>query len=395
MRLKWLNRVYTSDVHGETMLSTKRFRPTLTALRAATAVLAIFAVCATADACTYVRLIGVDGSSHPGRTMEWGSFDLKPGFAIIPRGGEHQGMIMPDGKAGASWTGKYGYAGVTLLGKDTLFGDVINEKGLVINLLYLPGFAEYLPYDPAQADQSLSPTDFMTYVGSQAASVAEVEALLEKVRVVSVVEPALGIAPPLHFVISDVQGNEIVVEYVGGELHIHEGIGVMTNSPAYDWHLTNLRNHINLRQVDWKPITVDGLKLDPIGVGTGLLGVPGDFTPPSRFVRAAAYRATSRKTTGGYDTTLEQFRILDSFQLPLESDFKNLPKGLDPLKYSSTLYTVSIDTKNMIVYYHTDDERAVRSVDLEKVDWDTFKESKSFPLRRGGEPRIEDVTPDL
>jgi penicillin V acylase-like amidase (Ntn superfamily) len=174
-----------------------QFRPKLKTLQAATAALALFSASPASDACTYVRLIGNEGSSHPGRTMEWGNFDLKPGFAIIPRGREHEAMTMPDGKAGASLTGKYGYAGVTLLGRDTLFADVINEKGLVIDLLYLPGFAEYQPYDPAQADPSLSPTDFMIYVGSQAGSVTEVKALLEKVRVVPVVEPALGFVAPV------------------------------------------------------------------------------------------------------------------------------------------------------------------------------------------------------
>jgi choloylglycine hydrolase len=143
-------------------------------LRAVTAAIVLVAALPVADACTYIRLVGADGSSHPGHTMEWGGFDFKFGFVIMPRGMKLNAMKMPDGKAGASWTGKYGMAGINMLGKDRLLADAINEKGLVINLLYLPHFADYQTYDPAQAAKSLSPTDFVAYVASQAASVAVV-----------------------------------------------------------------------------------------------------------------------------------------------------------------------------------------------------------------------------
>lgn len=91
-------------------------------------------------------------------------------------------------------------------------------------------------------------------------------------------------------------------------------------------------------------------------------------------------------------STLEHFRVLDSFQLPLEAvgPATDLPAGLEPLKYGSTQYTVSFDTKNMVVYYHTDDDRASRSVGLKKVNWDTLDETKS-----AGRRRSEDVTPAL
>lgn len=360
---------------------------------AAITLAALLSLAPVAEACTYVRLTASDGSQHPGRTMEWGNFDLVPGFAIVPRGLDHSAMTMPDGAAGATWTGTYGYAGVTLLGREDLFGDIINEEGLVLNLLYFPGFTGYQPYDPALASSSLSATDFMTYMGSQFATVDEVKAAATEIRVVPVVEPALGFPAPVHVVVSDPTGSEIVVEYIDGELHIYEQtIGVMTNAPSYDWHLTNLRNYLNLRPVNWPDVDVAGLTLSGIGYGTGFLGLPGDYTPPSRFVRAAAFKETARETTGGYDTTLEHFRILDSFQLPIEGDFDDLPEGLEPLSYGSTQYTVSFDPANMVVYYHTDDERTVRRVDLGAVDWDSLSEPLSTPLRRGGPPRIEEVT---
>lgn len=216
--------------------------------------------------CTYVRLVGADGSSHPSRTMEWGVFEFKHlAFTATPRGVEMKSMPMPDGKPGVSWTTKYALGGVTII-RDNINADAMNERGLAINLLYFPGFAEYQTYDPAQADLSMSPTDLMAYLATQFATVREVKAGLQKVLVVPVVEPALGFPPPAHYAVSDASGAEIVVEYLDGALTIHEDtIGVMTNSPGYDWHLTNLRNYVNLRQTDVAPIKVLDLKLTQVG----------------------------------------------------------------------------------------------------------------------------------
>ncbi|WP_193164373.1 linear amide C-N hydrolase [Microbulbifer hainanensis] len=346
------------------------------------------------QACTYVRLVGADGSSHPSRTMEWGVFEFNHlAFTATPRGVEMKSMPMPDGKAGASWTTKYALGGITII-RDSAYADVMNERGLAINLLYLPDFAKYQTYDPDQANISMSPTDLMAYLASQFATVAEVKTGLKKIRVVPVVEPALGIPAPVHYAITDASGAEIVVEYLDGKLNIYETtIGVMTNSPGYDWHLTNLRNYVNLRQTDVPPIKVNDLKLTQIGVGSGLIGLPGDYTPPSRFVRAAAWREMARKTQGGFDTTREVFRILDNFNLPIEGAGDHVPKGFEPVKYGSTQYTMSFDIKNLMIYYHTDDNRTVRSIDMKKVNWDDLKGVQSMPLRTKDIPPVREVTP--
>ena len=92
----------------------------------------------------------------------------------------------------------------------------------------------------------------------------------------------------MHWAITDAAGKQIVVEYVGGSLHVYDApLGVMTNSPSYDWHLTNLRNYINMRPVAWPDMKISGMVLKPIGMGSGMLGLPGDITPPSRFIRAS------------------------------------------------------------------------------------------------------------
>ncbi len=347
-----------------------------------------------ASACTSIVLKAEDGAEVYGRTMEWGTFDLKSRLVIVPRGCEFTGHT-PDGKPGLRWKAKYGVVGLDALEKDFL-SDGMNEKGLVLGELYLPGFAEFQAYDPARADVSMGALDLPNYVLTMFASVDEVREGLEKIRVVPIPEPALGGPPPVHFTIVDKSGKAIVVQYLEGELTVFDNhLRVLTNSPSFDWHMTNLRNYINLSAVALPTKKIEDLDFSPVGGGSGLLGIPGDYTPPSRFVRAVAYSQTARKTKDGDETVYEVFRVLDNFNLPVGSAEganadPNLLKGMR----SATLWTTAADTRNLKLYYHTQHNRKVRMVDLKKVDFaPTGKGFQRFPLDREKAQDIEDVTP--
>ena len=94
----------------------------------------------------------------------------------------------------------------------------------------------------------------------------------------------------MHFVVHDRSGKSVVIEPTDKTLKIFDNpLGVMTNSPTFDWHMTNLRNYINLTVTNVPPIDLGGVTLAQFGQGSGLRGLPGDFTPPSRFVRAVAF----------------------------------------------------------------------------------------------------------
>ena len=101
------------------------------------------------------------------------------------------------------------------------------------------------------------------------------------------VKQLLEAVPTEHLTIHDAHGDDLVVEFLDGQTHFHDNkIGVLTNSPPYDWHLTNLRNYVGLSNVEAHPVNLMGLPVTPTGNGSGLLGMPGDVTPPSRFIRA-------------------------------------------------------------------------------------------------------------
>ncbi len=357
-----------------------------------------FAVCmfsfSNAYACTFISLKASNGSTVVGRTLEWYEYDLDPSLLMIASGEKIQSPKTPDNKNGLSWTTKYNIIGINFCG-EPLLGDAINTEGLSVSLLYLPGFAEYQKYDPAKASKTISPSYVPLWIASQFKTVEEVKVAIKTIRVCSILEPILGIAAPVHFIVNDKSGKHIVIEYTKGKLHVFDApLGVMTNSPSYDWHLTNLCNYVNIRAVNWPEIKLDSINLGPVGTGSGMLGIPGDFTPPSRFIRAVAFSQTARKTTGGEDTVHEIFRILDNFNVPiLFVSSKDIPKGGKRVKYSGTQYTSCVDLDNCILYYHTQYNRTVRKILLKNIDFSKLKGIQSVPLDKNKDNTYLDVTP--
>src|SRR6266853_2101577 len=126
-----------------------------------------------------------------------------------------------------------------------------------------------------------------------------------------------GFTPEVHYIVHDASGKSIVIEYVGGKLNAHDNpLGVITNSPTFDWHMTNLRNYLNFSMSNAPPVQLGSIKLLPTGQGSGMLGLPGDFTPTSRFVRAVAFSQSVFKPKTGDDAILEAFHVLNQFDIP-------------------------------------------------------------------------------
>lgn len=356
------------------------------------AVLAVFSMVGQPImACTGITLKAKDGAVVFGRTMEWGSFDLNSRLVIVPRGYKFTSLL-DDHKPGLTWIGKYGVAGIDAVGKDVVV-DGMNEKGLQVGLFYHPGTSQYQKLDVAKTGESIAPTDVGTYLLTSCASVEDAREALKKVRVVPVVEPALGIVADVHFIITEPSGKAIVVEYLRGELTIFDApLGILTNSPSYDWHETNLRNYVNLSAVAIPDKKIADLNFKPLGGGSGMIGLPGDNTPPSRFVRAVAFTQTARPTASGQETIYELFRILDNFNLPLGSAEGTGEAKTQGMR-SSTLWTTAYDTKNKVLYYHTQHNRRVRKVDLNEIDFDASAKLMQLPLDKEKAQDIADVTP--
>jgi len=348
----------------------------------------------TVNACTGIRLIAKDKSVVYGRSMEWGAFDLHSRVTIIPKGYKFRGLT-PDGYNGKKWTSKYGVVALDMIHKMAL-ADGMNEKGLTAGLFYHPGFAEYPKYDPKKSEKSITAIDVVTYILTQYATVDEVKKGMAEILVVPVVEEALGIVVDVHFIVTDTSGKSIVIEFTNGKVKIHNNpLGVLTNSPNFDWHMVNLRNYVNISQEAIPDKKIQDLDFKPLGAGSGMIGLPGDMTPPSRFIRAIAFSQTARETSTSSETVYELFRILDNFNLGLGSSEGSEHKQSDEdFLRSSTLWTTAWDTKNRVFYYHTQHNRRVRMIDLKAIDFSKIGSSIVYlPLDKKREQDIEDITP--
>jgi choloylglycine hydrolase len=324
--------------------------------------------------CTGITLKSKDGGVVVARTVEWALNDAQHNqILVVPRNKAFVGQT-PEGYNGKKWTGKYGFVTLTAYGQP--YGpDGLNEEGLYVGVYYLPDFAEYALYDSAKAAISMSVGDLMQWMLSSFESVDEIVANLSSIIVVNVDNKDFGgAALPFHFKIADPSGNSKIIEIVNnGEVKVYDPyIGVITNSPTYDWHLINQRNYLNLSSTPNAPLDLDEITLKPLGGGSGLIGLPGDFTPPSRFVRAAAFTATCRPLATSLDAVFESFRILDNFNIPLGAQVpaEHLPGDI----VSATQVTSSSDLTNKVYYYHTMWNRQVRKIDLKAIDFATIEE---------------------
>ena len=201
------------------------------------------------------------------------------------------------------------------------------------------------------------------------ASVDEVKAGVKDIVVVPTPAPGLGspkgIVAGAHFFIQDSSGKSIAVEPVDGTLKVHDApLGIMTNAPTYDWHMTNLQNYINLSVKDVESAKLGPLTLPAFGSGSGLHGIPGDFTPPSRFVRAAIYGQSAAPNDTAEDAVLSIFHILNQFDIPKGAVQSSAIGGtVDEI----TEWTSVADLKNLRWYFRTFADQSIRMVDLKEA----------------------------
>lgn len=342
----------------------------------------------SALACTGIRLTAADGSVVRGRTLEFGT-DLNSDVLMIPRGFTRVGNT-PDGKPGLSWKAKYASLGANGVGLPYLF-DGLNEKGLAVGTFYFPTTAGYMPYTAADAGKTIAPWQVGSYLLENFATVEEVRQNIGKVVVPTVIFPAWGFAPPAHYVVYDAAGNSIVIEFIGGKLNVYDNpLGVITNTPSFDWHMTNLRNYVNFSVNNVPPVKLGSVTLQPTGQGTGMLGLPGDFTPPSRFVRAVAFSQSVLPSKTGDEAVLEVFHILNNFDIPKGSTRDGQKDASGNIEADYTLWTSVTDLKTKRFYFRTYQNSQIRMVDLMKMNLDS-KDVVTIPMK--GNEVIQAVTP--
>lgn len=340
------------------------------------------------DACTGLRIMPEDGNAIHGRTLEFG-VEVKTSIACIPRGYTFQGETA-NGK-GLEYVSKYAAIGAYCFNVVALM-DGTNEEGLSIGTFYFPGFASYTPTTAENQNKSLSPIDFPNWILTQFKTLDEVKQGISEVVISPTVFKQWGnIVPPFHYIVYDKSGKSIVIEPVDGKLAVYDNpLGVLTNSPDFEWHMTNLRNFINLSPKNAAPITWEGATFAPFGQGSGMVGLPGDFTPPSRFVRAAIFSATATPVKTGDAGVFKVFHLLNQFDIPVGVVREVSSDGV--VHTDSTIATVVRHPQKLKYYFRTYNDQTIRSVDLTQFD----KEGKKImSISTSGWPASVDLTSQL
>lgn len=316
----------------------------------------------TAEACTAFRLAAKDGGFVYGRTMEFG-FDVQSDVAVVPAGTEISGTL-PGGGKGITYKTKYGMVGATAVGLPVIV-DGVNDQGLALGMLYFPGYASYPDVTSENKSQAMAPHEFGNWVLGNFASIDELKAAVNDVALVPVVVEALKQPAPVHFIVFDRSGKSIVIEPLEKTLKVSDNpLGVMTNSPTFEWHTTNLRNYMNLNARNAPVADLDGEKLAQLGQGSGMLGLPGDVTPPSRFVRAVAYSQSAIPSETTKDAVLQAFHILNAFDIPVGM-VRDYEAG--ELHTDYTVWSSVADLKNLTWSFRTYKDQSIRVVDVRQA----------------------------
>lgn len=313
-------------------------------------------------ACTGIVQKAEDNSWVYARTMEFGANVLTFDLLYVPVDTD---FVSQTGQADSNWKTKYAHVGFSPFGLP-LVADGVNEKGLAGGAFYFPGWASYQEVTDNNYKNVIANLDFVSWALGQFATVKEVREAIKNTKVVGIEFKTWGIVPPLHYVLVDASGDKIIVEYTKGAVNIYDmPLQTVTNSPPYPWHEINARNYIGLSAINDPSISINGDQLSQLGQGSGALGLPGDFTPPSRFIRASFLNSSVLKAKDALGNVNRAFRILNQFDIPRGSVREKEANG--NVIYEETQWTSASDLKNLKYYFHSYHNRNVRSIDLKSL----------------------------
>lgn len=294
--------------------------------------------------CTDFLITTKDRTYINGRSMEFGHI-FHTSIMVHPRG-EKITSPAPNQLPGLSWESQYGFVG--LFDEADQFMDGFNETGLSVGALWLPS-SKYPDASEIKGGKILSYMDLPIWILGNFTSIDDLKPHLADIQIYAFKVPVFNAIPPIHLAIHDAEGKSLVIEFIDGKMEVHDNtVGVLTNDPPFAWQVTNLDNYINLSAINAKTITLDGTVLGVTGQGTGMLGIPGDWTPPSRFVRIALFKNFIETPIDADGGTLAAIHLLNTVDIPYGAIQSAQAKASD-----FTQWIVIKDLTNKILYYRT------------------------------------------
>lgn len=340
-----------------------------------------FFYAASVDACTNLMLKGSpqSGVVASARTVDF-NIPINPQILSIPRGLRWTSRGDVSQPSGAKWTNRYGFVAVGASNEENLFLDGINEAGLSAAILWL----DEAVYMPRQGNNDVSTFDLVSYIIGQYSTAAQAKAALRNINVYGNRLPEYNnIEVPLHLVVMDATGDSFVAEWIDGSLKIYDKantdgyVEVMANSPTYDKQLENLATYGQLSCYN--------------GANYALTGLPGNSSSSSRFVRAAKLKQCSENLGGDpaqpflvktEDEAVQRVSVIlgrldkPEGEVVTEADYENT---LSFTRISIIRVHGKMDRRGRStskLYFYTPDNRALRLVDLSRLDFRSSSSSK-------------------
>ena len=262
-----------------------------------------------------------------------------------------------------------------------LYYDATNEKGLSVAALNFPQNADYKPY--CEGKDNITPFELIQWILGQCATVSETEKLLARINLLNENFSENLPLTPLHWIISD-KDRSITLESVKSGIKVYDNpVGVLTNNPTFDYQMFNLNNYMTLTNGAAKNTFAGekaNLELKTYSRGMGAIGLPGDSSSMSRFVRATFVKMNSVSGNFEAESVSQFFHILKSVEM--QRGCIRVEKEL----YAITIYSSCCNTERGIYYYTTYDNSRIHAVDMHKenLQGDTLIE---YPLKK--EPNIK------
>ena len=256
-------------------------------------------------------------------------------------------------------TTKYAIIGMaSVVDNYPLYAEAANEEGLAMAGLYFPGNAYYNDIETGKL--SLAPYELIPYFLGQFRNLEEIKKLLENLNIINIPFNDKLPVSGLHWMISD-EKESVVLEQTKEGLKVYQNpIEVLTNNPPFDYHLMNINNYGNLTPRFEASRFSKNLPLSQYGQGMGAIGLPGDNSPASRFVRVAFNKWNSVCDDDELSSVTQFFHVLDSVAMVKGATIT--PEG----KCDLTTYSCCINTKKGIYYYKTYNNNQITAIRMKE-----------------------------
>lgn len=261
-----------------------------------------------------------------------------------------------------------------------LFYEATNEKGLSMAALNFPDNAEYKPYK--EGKDNITSFELVPWILGQCSTIAEARKLLNRINLLDENFNEEFPLSPLHWMISD-RDSSLVVESVKEGLKIYDNpIGVLTNNPSFEQQIFNLNNYMHLSAEQPENLFSKDLDLIEYSRGMGAMGLPGDLSSMSRFVRATFTKLNSKSGDTEVESISQFFHILSS----VAQQRGCVHLGED--KYEITLYSSCCNTDKGMYYYTTYENSQITAVDMyrENLDGNILI---SYPIIKGQQIKMQ------